>query len=86
MKDYAKRFFNEEEGEEGAEFLEYAVIIGLSAILIAVIIVVVMVVKYKGLKSAKKIDEAGNDSTAVDWDAALGDKDKEVNDALKNLD
>ncbi|MCR5020064.1 MULTISPECIES: hypothetical protein [Ruminococcus] len=85
MKDYAKRFFNEEEGEEGAEFLEYAVIIGLSAILIAVIIVVFLIVKHKTLESAEEIDKAGTDSTAVDWDTAVGDKDKEVNEALKNL-
>ncbi|EGC04469.1 hypothetical protein [Ruminococcus albus] len=86
MKDYTRKFFIEDEGEEGADFLEYAVIVGLSAILIAVIIAVFMIVRNKVLHSAKEIDEAGNDSTSVDWDAVLQDKDKEVNEAINNID
>lgn len=80
MKNYLKRFIKD---EEGAEFLEYAVVIGLSAILIAVIIVIFTVVKNKALESGKAIDEAGNNSTAADWDAHINPD--EVNSALNNL-
>lgn len=83
MKDYINKFFHEEKGEEGAEFLEYAVIIGLSAILVAVIVVIFMIVKHKALESGKKIDEAGNDTPTVDWDQYIDDN--EVNEALQGL-
>ena len=85
MKDYVRKFFKDEEGTEGAEFLEYAVIIGLSAILVAVIIVIVFIVKRKALDAGEKIDKAGTDSGSVDWDQIKGNNDNEVNDAIDQL-
>lgn len=83
MKNYLNKFFKDEDGQEGAEFLEYAVIIGLSALLVAVIVVIFVIVKNKALESGRKIDEAGNDAPTVDWDAYT-DQD-EVSAALEGL-
>jgi Flp pilus assembly pilin Flp len=85
MRNYLQKFFKDEEGQEGAEFLEYAVIIGLSAILVAVIVAIVFIVKRKALQAGEDIDEAGTDSTDVDWDAIQGDNDQDVNEALNAL-
>ena len=82
MNSYVDRFFRDEEGEEGAEFLEYAVIIAISAILIAVIAVIFAVVKNKALDAGQAIDEADNESGAANWDAV--DR-EDIDSRLENL-
>lgn len=84
VKDYIRKFFKDEEGQEGAEFLEYAVIIGLSAILVAVIVIIFQIVRHKALEAGEDIDKAGNDSTTVDWDQYKNDD--QVQQALDNID
>ena len=80
MKQYAKRFLSD---EEGAEMLEWGIVIGLAvAVLIAIIIAIVSVVKNKMLEAGKAIDEAGTGSANADWDAHKED----VNSALDALD
>lgn len=85
MKNYLNRFFHSEDGEEGAEFLEYAVIIGLSAILIAVIVVIFFIVKGKALESGEQIDEAGGGQAHANWDQAQGNNDQEISAAFDAL-
>lgn len=80
MKKYLSRFLKE---EDGAEFLEFSVVIGLVAILVAVIVVIVLIVKNKALQAGKAIDEAGTNSTIVDWDQQINEE--EINEALENL-
>lgn len=85
MKNYLQKFFKDEDGQEGAEFLEYAVIIGLSAILVAVIVAIVFIVKRKALQAGEDIDKAGTDSTDVNWDQIQGENDGQVDEALNAL-
>lgn len=65
MKDYFKRFVKE---DEGAELLEYALVLGIVAALVIIIAVIAAIVKNKSIDSAKALDSA-NGGDAANWDS-----------------
>lgn len=77
MKDYFKKFVKE---DEGAELLEYAIIVGVVAALIIIIMVIVAIIKNKSIDSAKALDSANGGNNA-DWDS----KKENVDELIKQI-